>query len=110
MLPLAVDERGQAACANPQALARRAHRQEDGLLFPGAAAEAGLLDVDGPPCLFAGVGRRLVKGDRLPCLHGQRARRAHGQTESGPVAQFVADHAGLAIHQFDGSLRTGSHT
>jgi hypothetical protein len=110
VLPLAVDERGQAACANPQALASRAHRQEHGLLFPGAAAEAGLLDVDRPPFLFAGMDRRLIKGDRLPCFHRQRAGRAHGQTEAGPVAQFLADHAGLAVHQFDGSLRTGSHT
>jgi hypothetical protein len=87
-----------------------AHWQQGGFLLAGAAAETGLLDEEQTACLFAGVCGRFVKGGCLSGLDREGAGGTHGQAEAGTVTQFLAHYAGLAVHQFDGSLSAGGYT
>jgi hypothetical protein len=100
----------QTVRAHPQAATFMPARQQHRPIFACPAAKAGLGNVRLAPLVLQLLSRVLIKRHRLALLHGQRSRRAYGQTETCAIAQGVADHMRFPIQELDGPLGAGSHT
>jgi len=103
-----MDELGQAASADPLAFAMPAAGQQNTLVFAAPAHETRLKD--GPRRMadvLLGGGLR-IEPRCLADFDTECARWADAEAEARPIAQFLSQHSGLAVHQFDGPLRARS--
>ena len=104
-----MDQRGQAAGADPQTLTIPAARDQHPAVFALPADVTTLFDVDFPPVRHLRLGSVLVKRHCLSRLDGQRASGADPQAEACAVTQLFAHHTCLAVHQLDRPLSARRH-
>ena len=99
-----MNELGQAASAYPLAFAMPAAGQQNPFVLAAPAHETGLRDEPRRVTAVLFGGGLRIEQRCLADFDTECARWADAEAEARSVAQFLAQHSGLTVHQYDGPL------
>jgi hypothetical protein len=105
-----VNERGQAAGANPQALPLVADGHEGHLFLTAGTAKTPLGDVGGRAFVHQYLGLGLVKVGGLARFKAQGPSGANRQTKASPIAERLVHYARFTVYYDDSALSARRHT
>jgi len=102
-----MNQDGQAMRAYPEALPFFATGEQSRSFFRGPTLKAGLGHICRGPFTLSFFDQSFIEAYCLSLFDAQRSSGANAQAEPGAIAQFLAQHSGLAIHHLYRTLGAG---